>query len=125
MTSALPGGFLIEGNIIAYNQKIVDRIADLVGAMAAVEQKKMFGGVCFTFGGHMAWGVKDNCLIVRVGPQVYDDTLKLAHARPFDVTGRAMKGFVFVDAPGFKTKAALKKWIDRGHHFVTTLPSKS
>jgi hypothetical protein len=41
-----------------------------------------------------------------------------------DFTGRALKGFVFVGRPGFRTAAGLERWLRRGIAFVSTLPAK-
>lgn len=60
----------------------------------AYSEKKMFGGVCFLQRGNMVCGVLNDDLIVRVGPDKTDELLKLPNTRPFDITGRPMKGWV-------------------------------
>ena len=110
---------------MAYNQQLVSRIGECVGHLAEVKLLKMFGGVCYTYNGHMAWGVKDNRLIVRVGADNYEQVLKLKNVLPFDATGRPMKSFVYVVEEGFKNDKALQKWVNRGMEFVSTLPPKN
>ena len=85
----------------------------------------MFGGVCFTLNGNMVCGVVTTDLMVRVGPDRYGDALKQPHAREMDFTGRAMKGYIFISAPGTKSAASLKRWIESGVAYVEGLPAKT
>ena len=65
-----------------------------------------------------------NRLVVRVGPEEYQQALALPHARPMDFTGRPLKGFVYVSAQGCRTDAALRAWVSRARAFIRTLPPK-
>ena len=84
----------------------------------------MFGGLGFMADGNMCVGVIDDQLIARVGTDAYDAALEEPHARPFDFTGRAMRGWVFVDHPGLAADEALEAWVERALGFVGTLPPK-
>lgn len=50
-------------------------------------------------------------LMCRVGPENYEMAMDRDHCTEMDLTGRAMKGFVFVNAEGFDTDADLAYWI--------------
>ena len=84
----------------------------------------MFGGVCHLLNGNMFCGVHKDFLILRIGQQKAEDALKLPHVRPFDITGKPMKGWVMVAQDGFKSDIDLKQWLDQAGDFVKTLPSK-
>ena len=84
----------------------------------------MFGGVGFLIGGNMACGVNKNDLIVRVDPEKHSELLKKSHAKPFDLTGRPMKGWLVVEADGMKTDKQLSTWVKEGVEFASTLPPK-
>ena len=84
----------------------------------------MFGGVGFLLGGNMACGVLNDDLIVRVGPDVYEESLATPHARVFDITGRVMKGWVMVAPPGYAEDTDLANWVERGITFARSLPPK-
>lgn len=84
----------------------------------------MFGGLCFTVGGHMCCGIVGRDLVVRVGPAGLLDALGRPHARRMDFTGRPLKGFVYVGPAGSHGSADLTRWIQRGLSFVGTLPPK-
>ena len=108
---------------MAYNTKLAERIRAQLEGIPFVE-KKMFGGVGFLINGNMACGVNKADLIVRVDPAKNNAMLKIAHVRPFDVTGRPMKGWLVVEADGVKTDRQLNTWIKRGVEFASTLPPK-
>ena len=108
---------------MAYDLKLADRIRFELGEVPIVE-KKMFGGVGFLLNGNLACGVNKNDLIVRVDPEKHIALLKKPHVRPFDMTGRPMKGWLVVEAEGVKTDKQLSKWLKEGIEFAATLPEK-
>ncbi len=108
---------------MAYNLKLAERIrAELKGTPFV--EKKMFGGVGYLLNGNLACGVNKDNLIVRVSPDKHAKLLKRAHARPFDMTGRPMKGWLVVEADGCKTDKQLGTWVKEGVKFALTLSPK-
>lgn len=110
---------------MACDEQLVERIRAALKGSRGAGERRMFGGVCFTLDGNMVCGVVKNDLMVRVGPDKYEDALKQTHARPMDFTGRPMKGYVFIGAPGIKSASSLEKWVGAGVAHVRTLPPKS
>lgn len=108
---------------MAYDQKLAERIRAQLDGIPFVE-KKMFGGVGFLLRGNMACGVNKDDLIVRVDPERHSTLLKKPHAKPFDLTGRPMKGWLLVEAGGCKTEKQLSTWVKEGVEFAYSLPSK-
>jgi TfoX/Sxy family transcriptional regulator of competence genes len=108
---------------MAYDQKLAERIRLQLDGIPFVE-KKMFGGVGFLVGGNMACGVNKNDLIVRVDPERHATLLKKPHTKPFDLTGKPMKGWLLVEAEGCKTEKQLTAWVKEGVGFASTLPPK-
>ncbi|MHC5020432.1 MAG: TfoX/Sxy family protein [Planctomycetota bacterium] len=109
---------------MAYDEKLADRVRAVLKGKRNIGELKMFGGLCFTLKGNMAVGLTATDLMVRVGPDAYEACLAEKHARPMDFTGRPMKGYLFVDPKGLKTKPQLNKWVTRCLDFVGTLPPK-
>lgn len=109
---------------MSYDEDLFRRINILLKDTRGVEPKKMFGGICFMHRGNMMCGIDGRRLMVRVGPAQYDYALLLKHAYVMDITGKPMKGFIFVGEHGFKTDKSLRKWIDLGLNFTSTLPLK-
>jgi TfoX/Sxy family transcriptional regulator of competence genes len=89
-----------------------------------VSEKRMFGGLAFMVRGHMSVGVVRSDLMVRVGPAAYADLVARPHARPMDFTGRPMKGFVYVAAPGIEADGDLERWVGHGVGHALSLPAK-
>jgi hypothetical protein len=87
-------------------------------------EKKMFGGVGFMLQGNMACGVNGADLIVRVGAERYESALAEPHTRPFDMTGRPMKGWVVVTAKGYEADENLREWVQQGVEYALGLPPK-
>ena len=108
---------------MAYNIQLAERIRVQLEGLPFVE-KKMFGGVGFLLNGNMACGANKDDFIVRVDPAKHNAMLKRAHVRPFDMTGRPMKGWLVVGADGVKTDQQLNTWIKQGVEFALTLPPK-
>ncbi|HVF25532.1 MAG TPA: TfoX/Sxy family protein [Anaerolineales bacterium] len=108
---------------MAYNLKLAERIRSELEGLPFVE-RKMFGGVRFLLNGNMACGVNKNDVIVRVDPEKHSAVLKRPHAKPFDMTGRPMKGRLVVEADGCKTDKQLGAWVTEGVDFAMMLPAK-
>jgi len=108
---------------VAYNLNLAERIRSQLDGVPFVE-KKMFGGVGFLLNGNMACGVNKDNLIVRVDPEKHVDLLKKPHTKPFDLTGKPMKGWLLVEADGVKTEKQLSAWVKEGVEFAGTLPAK-
>jgi len=73
------------------------------------------GGLAFTIGGGMCCYLsRKGYFLLRVTPDVREQTLAMAHVKPTDFAGRRMSGFVVVEPEGFRTEAALTKWVQRG-----------
>lgn len=109
---------------MAYDEKLAQRIRDVLSTQSNVEEKKMFGGICYLVSNHMCCGVLNDTLMARVGPTMYEACLKKPHAREMDFTGKAMKGMVYVGPDGIRTKPQLTRWIDVCLDFIKTLPPK-
>ena len=106
---------------MAYAENDAQRIRDALGDRDDVVEKKMFGGLCFMVRGHMAVGLTTTDLMVRVGPKAWAAALERPHAREMDFTGKSLKGFVFVDPPGWATRKDLAKWVASGLEYVESL----
>lgn len=97
---------------MAFNEKIADRVREIIALTHKnVEEKKMFGGLCFMVNDKMCIGVEKERLMVRLDPAKYEEALEKEGAKPMDFTGKVMKGYVFVDIDAVKTKKELNYWV--------------
>jgi len=84
----------------------------------------MFGGVCHLLNGNMFCGVYKDFLILRLGEKNSNKALALPFVRPFDITGKPMKGWVMLEQDGFQVDDDLTSWLNQAREFVSSLPSK-
>jgi TfoX/Sxy family transcriptional regulator of competence genes len=107
-----------------YDDLLALRIRAALNPLPSLVEKKMFGGVCFLINGNMACGVFKDDLIVRIGVDKYQEALAQPHTKLFDITGKALKGWVMVEPEGCATESDLKTWIEQGVAFAQSLPPK-
>jgi TfoX/Sxy family transcriptional regulator of competence genes len=110
---------------MAYDEDLANRIRELIVDTPGVTEKKMFGGLAFLVGGNMAVAASgQGGLMVRVDPGETDALLERPNARPFEMRGRAMDGWLRVDPEGVRTKRQLEPWVKRGVAYARSLPPK-
>jgi TfoX/Sxy family transcriptional regulator of competence genes len=109
---------------LAFDEGLAQRIRDHLDDRRGVTERKMFGGAAFMIGGNMCCGVVGDELMVRVGPDAYDEALRRPHAREMDFTGKPMRGMLYVGTKGIDTDKDLATWIERGAAFASSLPGK-
>jgi TfoX/Sxy family transcriptional regulator of competence genes len=97
---------------MAYNEKLADRIRELLSFKRKVEEKKMMGGLTFMVNNKMCVGIAGDDLMARIDPDIYESALKKKGCREMDFTGRPMRGFVFIDPEGIKTQKDLSYWLE-------------
>jgi hypothetical protein len=108
---------------MAYDEGLAQRIRESL-IPRDLEEIKMFGGIGFLVSGNMVCGVLHDSLIIRVGPDHYQEALSRPHTREFDFTGRAMTGWVMVNPKGYQEDAILEDWVMSGLTFALSLPPK-
>lgn len=97
---------------MAYDDQLANRVREIIApAHRKVEEKKMFGGLCFMVNGKMCVGVESERLMVRLDPALQEELLEKEGCRPMDFTGKVMKGFVFVDKSVLNTRKRLEYWV--------------
>ena len=98
---------------MAYNEKLADRVREIIAVTHKnVEEKAMFGGLCFMVNDKMCVGVEKERMMVRLDPEKYEDVINKEGVKPMDFTGKVMKGYVFVDADALNTKKKLEYWMN-------------
>ena len=109
---------------MAYDELLADRIRPLLSRRKGFSEMKMFGGVGFLLNGNMCVGIWKNSLIVRFNKALHDETLDEPHVKPFDITGRVMRGWAMVEPDGIETDEQLEHWVRWSAKYVITLPHK-
>ncbi len=110
---------------MAYDEDLVNRIRELVADEPDVTEKRMFGGLAFLVDEKMSVAASgQGGLMVRIDPEDTDALLAKPHARPFEMRGREMRGWLRVDPEGLRTKRQLAPWVTRGVAYARSLPAK-
>lgn len=113
-----------EGCPMAFDETLAARIRDALARKRGVEEKKMFGCICFLLNGNALAGVWKDRLIARLGSDEAEAALREPQVRAFDITGRPMRNWVAVEREGVESDEQLHDWIQRAIKFVRTLPKK-
>ena len=109
---------------MAYDETLAGRVRAVLQSDKDIEEKHMFGGIGFLLHGNMACGVHKDWLIIRIGKDRYQESLSLPYVREFDLTGRAMTGWIVVEPEGYHDDVELEEWIQAGLDFAATLTQK-
>ena len=108
---------------MAFDEALAERIRRGLARKKGIEEKKMFGGIGFLLNSNMLVGVWKDSLIVRLGPEQGEEALLEPHVKEFEITGRAMKGWVLVEPKGVENDDQLNAWIQRAVKFVGKFPA--
>jgi TfoX/Sxy family transcriptional regulator of competence genes len=110
---------------MTYDEKLADRIRELIGSQPDLTEKKMFGGLAFLIGGNMALAASgQGGALVRVDPAQSDTLVATTNAHPMEMRGRAMHGWLRVDSEDLRTKRQLTRWVKLGTTYARSLPAK-
>ncbi len=104
-------------------EKLAADVRAHLSAIGTISEVKMFGGISFMLNGNMVAAVSKRGLLLRVGKDRQRKALALPGARPMEMRGRTMEGYLYVD-PLTVENGALKAWLDEASTFVRTLPPK-
>lgn len=104
---------------------LIDRVRLIVDGDPRVREKKMFGGLSFLLNGHILIAArKDGSALLSVGKDHNDEALARPGTTQMVHNGRAMRGFVFVDADAIEDDDDLQAWITLAERWVSALPPK-
>jgi TfoX/Sxy family transcriptional regulator of competence genes len=110
---------------IAYDEDLADRIRELVLGELELSEKKMFGGLAFLIGGNMAVAASgQGGILVRVDLATSEKLIATTRARPMEMRGRQMQGWLRVGSEHLRTKRQLARWVELGTTYARSLPAK-
>jgi hypothetical protein len=109
---------------MAYDEDLAERVRLAMADVPDLIERKMFGGLAFMAGDHMAVGIAGDELMVRLGRDGATAALRRPHVRRMDMTGTPMRSIVMVSPDGLAGGDALQGWVDEALAFVRALPPK-
>jgi len=107
-----------------YNLDLEYRIDRVIDRFGDITKKRMFGGVGYLMNGRMCFGIHQEYLIVRTTIEKAAELLKGEYVKPFDITGRPMKGWVLVLPDYVETEEQLWDMLKLGVDLVQSLGEK-
>src|SRR5215472_6059668 len=90
-----------EARRLSYDPEAADRVRRLLSDRSDVVEKKMVGGLSFLVNGNMCCGITGTALMIRVGAESREETLREPHVQPMLFGGRSLSGFVCVEPAGY------------------------
>jgi hypothetical protein len=110
---------------MAYDEELAERIRAVLDDEPSLSERKMFGGLAFLIGGHLAIAARGRGgVLVRVGPEMSDRLVTSSHAETAVMRGRPMDGWLHVAPEHLRTKRQVAKWAALGAAFARALPPK-
>ena len=107
-----------------FNPALDEKLQRITEQWSDFERKKMFGGTGYLVNGNMVTGVYKDLLVLRVGKDTEEDLLTQPWCRPMDITGKPMKGWLFVESGGWDNDQRLDELVALAKAFVDTIPAK-
>ena len=109
---------------MAYDERLAERVERMMGDLAGLETRKMFGGMAYLLNGNMACGVVDDLVVLRLGNEGAERALDEDFIVPMDFTGRPIRSMVYLLPDGHASGSRLKKWVRGAIEFASALPAK-
>ena len=109
---------------MAYDEELADRVRAQVEQESGLTERRMFGGLAFLINGHMAVAASTGGLMVRIEPADTEELLRAPHARPMEMRGRELNGWLRLDVDVRVSDEELAPWIRRGVAYARSLPPK-
>ena len=110
---------------MAYDVDLADRLRGRLGGECGVVEKRMFGGLAFLVGGHLAVSASSRGgLLLRVDPAELGSLADDPRVRPFEMRGREMAGWLHVEVDGSVSEDELGQWVDQGVALARSLPPR-
>jgi hypothetical protein len=110
---------------MAYDEELADRLREVLAKEKGLTEKRMFGGLAFLIGGHMAVAAsRTGGLLLRCDPAATDALLGEPGADRFVMRGKPMDGWLYVDPDAVTDDPELRRWVAHGVDYVRGLPAK-
>ena len=105
-------------------QELVASVRAALSGAGTIREVKMFGGLGFMLNGNLIAGASKRGLLLRVGKERQHEALAQPGARPMEMKGRTMEGYIYVDHPALHDRA-VQACIRLALPYVLSLPPKA
>lgn len=96
-----------------YNEHMADRVRELLAERTTnVEERRMFGGLCFLVEDKICVAVKADRILARIAPELYEDAIEQDGCTPMARSGTNMTGYLYIDFDYLRTYKQLAHWVN-------------
>lgn len=96
---------------MAINEKLTDRVRELLADVDKVDEKKMFSGIAFMVDYKLCIAVRGANIMLRINPEIHDELIEKPGCSPMIMKGKDLTGYVVVDESFLNTKKQLSYWV--------------
>ncbi len=97
---------------MAINEKLTNRVRELLGDVNKVDEKKMFSGIAFMVDDKLCIAVRNDNIMLRIDSFIHDKLVEQPGCSSMIMKGKDLKGYVVVDESVLGTKKQLSYWIN-------------
>lgn len=98
---------------MSYDVTLANRIREIIASREnQVEEKLMFGGICFMVNDKMCVTTREDRIMARIAPDQYEIEILTDGCSPMIARGREMKGFIFVSGEALREIGQLERWVN-------------
>lgn len=109
---------------MAYDEGLAEILRGDLEGIGGLEEKRMFGGLCFMLDRHMLCGVHKGGAMFRVGKEREAEALEIDGARELAFTGRRMGGLIDVTEEALVDDNRRAAWMALALQNVRSLPPR-
>ena len=110
---------------MAYDEELAERLRAVLAREKGLTEKRMFGGLAFLLGGHMAVAASGKGgLLLRCDPAATEALIAKPGASRFVMRGKEMDGWIRVGDELIAEDDVLATWVGIGLEYARSLPAK-
>lgn len=111
---------------MAYDEELAERVREQLQEQPRLTERRMFGGLAFMVQGHMAVVVsgREQGLMLRCQPERTAALLEKPGTRATVMRGRALEGWIDLDAAAVDDDGALAQWVGVAVAYALSLPPR-
>jgi TfoX/Sxy family transcriptional regulator of competence genes len=96
---------------MAINEKLANRVRELLADVDKVDEKKMFSGIAFMVDEKLCIGVRGDNIMLRIDPAIHDELVEKPGCSSMIMKGKDLDGYVVVDEAVLGSEKQLNYWI--------------
>jgi TfoX/Sxy family transcriptional regulator of competence genes len=96
---------------MAINEKLTNRVRELLADVDKVDEKKMFSGIAFMVDEKLCIAVRCDNIMLRIDPAIHDELVEKPGCSSMIMKRKDLDGYVVVEESALDSKKQLNYWI--------------